>query len=392
VPENQPFKLRSLILSVYVPTALFSIGEGAILPILPASAERIGASLPVAGLIAGLLMVGVLMADLPAGVLVARIGERRAMIYSALFSALGISASVIAPNLLFLGIGVFLVGFGHAVFGLARQVYIAQHIPYTHRARALSIIGGTFRVGAFFGPLLSSLLISLYGISSVFIASMILWTLAATVVFFTDEEEKLHAASSLTRTFKIAYRERGKLLTVGMIGMIVAVMRASRTIGLPLLAIALGMPAQTAALYIGIGGAVELSLFYVSGQVMDKFGRRWAAFPTLLGMSIGNLLIFTVTGPSMFLAITIILSMANAFSSGLVLVLGADAAPDDARSEFLASFRLLIDTGSAVTSPLMSALIVITGALAPAMAFFSGLGLVGFWLAGKHLPATKRAK
>lgn len=392
MPENQPFKLRSLILSVYVPTALFSIGEGAILPILPASAERIGASLPVAGLIAGLLMVGVLMADLPAGVLVARIGERRAMIYSALFSALGISASVIAPNLLFLGIGVFLVGFGHAVFGLARQVYIAQHIPYTHRARALSIIGGTFRVGAFFGPLLSSLLISLYGISSVFIASMILWTLAATVVFFTDEEEKLHAASSLTRTFKIAYRERGKLLTVGMIGMIVAVMRASRTIGLPLLAIALGMPAQTAALYIGIGGAVELSLFYVSGQVMDKFGRRWAAFPTLLGMSIGNLLIFTVTGPSMFLAITIILSMANAFSSGLVLVLGADAAPDDARSEFLASFRLLIDTGSAVTSPLMSALIVITGALAPAMAFFSGLGLVGFWLAGKHLPATKRAK
>jgi hypothetical protein len=94
----------------------------------------------------------------------------------------------------------------------------------------------------------------------------------------------------------------------------------------------------------------------------------------------------------MFLAITIILSMANAFSSGLVLVLGADAAPDDARSEFLASFRLLIDTGSAVTSPLMSALIVITGALAPAMAFFSGLGLVGFWMAGKHLPATKRAK
>jgi MFS family permease len=392
VSENQPFKLRSLILSVYVPTALFSIGEGAILPILPAAAESIGASLPVAGLIAGLLMVGVLMADLPAGVLVARIGERRAMIYSALFSALGISASVIAPNLLFLGVGVFLVGFGHAVFGLARQVYIAQHIPYSHRARALSIIGGTFRVGAFFGPLLAALLISSFGISSVFIASMMLWTIAATVVFFTDEEEKLHAASSLSRTFKIAYREREKLLTVGMISMIVAVMRASRTIGLPLLAIAIGMPAETAALYIGIGGAVELSLFYVSGQVMDKFGRRWAAFPTLLGMSIGNLLVFTVTGPSMFLAITIILSMANAFSSGLVLVLGSDAAPEDARSEFLASFRLMIDTGSALTSPLMSALIVVAGALAPAMAIFSGLGLVGFWLAAKHLPATQRSK
>lgn len=390
MPENQPFQLRSLILSVYVPTALFSIGEGAILPILPAAAERIGASLPVAGLIAGLLMVGVLLADLPAGVLVARIGERKAMIYSALFSALGISASVIASNLLFLGLGVFLVGFGHAVFGLARQVYIAQHIPYSHRARALSIIGGTFRVGAFFGPLLSALLIALLGIPAVFIASMILWVLAAAVVAFTNEEEKLHATSSMRRTFSIAYRERESLLTVGMVGMIVAVMRTTRTIGLPLLAIAIGMPPETTALYIGIGGAVELSLFYISGQVMDRFGRRWAAFPTLLGMALGNLLVFTVTDQPMFLAVTIILSMANAFSSGLVLVLGADAAPADARSEYLASFRLLIDTGSAVTSPVMSLLIVLLGALSPAMAVFSGIGFVGFLLARKHLPKQIR--
>lgn len=392
MPENESFKLRSLILSVYLPTALFSIGEGSILPILPASAERLGASLPVAGLIAGLLMFGVLLADLPAGVLVARIGERKAMIYAALFSALGISTSVIAPTLVLLGLGVFLVGFGHAVFGLARQVYIAQHIPYSHRARALSIIGGTFRVGAFFGPLLSSLLISLFGIPSVFVSAMILWTLSAVVVFFTDEEEKKHQTSSLKRTFHIAYRERGKLLSVGMVGMIVAVLRATRTIGLPLLAIAIGIPPATAALYIGIGGAIELSLFYLSGQVMDKFGRRWAAFPTLLGMSIGNLLIFTVTGPSMFLVITIVLSMANAFSSGFVLVLGADAAPADARSEFLASFRLLIDTGSALTSPMLSLLIVLTGALSPAMAFFSLLGGIGVLLANKYLPAERKTK
>ena len=114
MPENQPFKLRSLILSVYAPTALYSIGEGAIAPILPAAAERLGASLPVAGLIAGLLMAGVLLADLPAGVLVARIGERKAMIYSAIFCALGISTSVVAPSLLLLGLGVFLVEIGRA--------------------------------------------------------------------------------------------------------------------------------------------------------------------------------------------------------------------------------------------------------------------------------------
>lgn len=392
MPSNQPFKLRSLIISVYLPTALFSIGEGAIVPILPAAAERLGASLPVAGLIAGLLMAGVLLGDLPAGIIVARIGERKAMIYAATFSALGISTSLAAPNLTFLGIGVLLVGLGHAVFGLARQVFIAEHIPYSHRARALSIIGGTFRMGSFFGPLLAALLISIYGITSVFVASMSLWGAAAIVLLFTKEEEKLHNATSFRRTAQIAKRESKKLLTVGVVGMIVAVMRNSRTIGLPLLAIAIGLPPEKMALYIGIAGAVDLSLFFLSGQVMDKFGRRWAAIPTLVGMSLTNLLFFVVTDAPMFLTVAIILSIANAFSAGLVLVLGADSAPADARSEFLSSFRLLVDAGTTMTSPVLSLLIVTTGALAPAMSVFSAIGLFGTWLAVRHLPTHRRTK
>ncbi|MFM6977561.1 MAG: MFS transporter [Micrococcales bacterium] len=390
MPENQPFKLRSLILSVYVPTALFSIGEGAIVPILPAAAERLGASLPVAGLIAGLLMAGVLLGDLPAGIIVARIGERKAMIYAATFSALGISTSVVAPNLSFLGVGVLLVGLGHAVFGLARQVYIAEHIPYSHRARALSIIGGTFRIGSFFGPLLAALLISIFGIPSVFVSSMALWGLAAIVLLFTKEEQKLHTVTSFKRTAQIAVREKNKLLTVGVVAMIVAVMRNSRTIGLPLLAIAIHLAPEKMALYIGIAGAVELSLFFLSGQVMDKYGRRWAAIPTLVGMALTNLLFFIVTDAPMFLTVAIILSIANALSAGLVLVLGADSAPADARSEYLSSFRLLVDTGSTVTSPLLSLLIVLTGALAPAMSAISAIGLFGAWLAVRHLPAHSK--
>jgi len=391
VPENQPFKLRSLILSVYAPTALYSIGEGAIAPILPAAAERLGASLPVAGLIAGLLMAGVLLADLPAGVLVARIGERKAMIYSAIFCALGISTSVVAPSLLLLGLGVLLVGFGHAVFGLARQVYIAQHIPYSHRARALSIIGGTFRIGAFFGPLLAALVISLYGISAVFFVAMILWFTAAIVVAFTKEEQTLHQATTFRRTLQIAKREKSTLSRIGTVAMIVAIMRSSRSIGLPLLAIAIHLPPEKTALYIGIAGAVELSLFFISGQVMDKYGRRWAAIPTLVGMSLSNLLFFIVTDAPMFVVVAITLAIANAFSAGLVLVLGADAAPEDARSEFLSSFRLMVDAGATASTPLLSMLIVITGGLAPAISVFSALGFVGVWLANRYLPKRSRS-
>ena len=70
-----PFSWRSIILPAYLPTLLFSIGEGAIIPVIPVVATDRGASLALAGLIAAMLMVGELAGDLPAGWLVARIGE-----------------------------------------------------------------------------------------------------------------------------------------------------------------------------------------------------------------------------------------------------------------------------------------------------------------------------
>ncbi|RXZ45878.1 MFS transporter, partial [Agromyces binzhouensis] len=75
-----PFSWRSIVLPAYLPTLLFSLGEGALVPVIPVVAVDRGASLALAGLIAAMLMVGGLVGDLPAGWLVARIGERPAMI------------------------------------------------------------------------------------------------------------------------------------------------------------------------------------------------------------------------------------------------------------------------------------------------------------------------
>ena len=78
-----PFSWRSIVLPAYLPTLLFSLGEGAMIPVIPVVATERGASLALAGLIAAMLMVGDEFADLPAGWLVARIGERIAMIAAA---------------------------------------------------------------------------------------------------------------------------------------------------------------------------------------------------------------------------------------------------------------------------------------------------------------------
>ncbi|MFM9786025.1 hypothetical protein, partial [Streptomyces scabiei] len=61
--------------------------------------------------------------------------------------------------------------------------------------------------------------------------------------------------------------------------------------------VSIGLDAQTIALVVGISGAIDFAMFYASGQVMDRFGRLWAALPAMILMGAGFLaLAFTHDG------------------------------------------------------------------------------------------------
>ena len=82
---------------IYGPTVLFGLGEGAVIPLIPIVAARLGADLATSGLIASALVIGQLCGNLPAGWAVARFGERITMIASSERSAPAVS---IAPGLI----------------------------------------------------------------------------------------------------------------------------------------------------------------------------------------------------------------------------------------------------------------------------------------------------
>ena len=75
VPKQGPITLRSLGMSVYLPSILFFIGDGGIIAIVALAARDLGASPAVAGLIVALRGVGVLVFDIPAGWALTRFGE-----------------------------------------------------------------------------------------------------------------------------------------------------------------------------------------------------------------------------------------------------------------------------------------------------------------------------
>jgi MFS family permease len=187
------------------------------------------------------------------------------------------------------------------------------------------------------------------------------------------------------RTLAIAKREFKKLATVGVGVSMIGILRATRQIGLPIWALSIGMPATEAAVYIGIANALDFALFYASGAIMDRFGRRWAAVPTIVGLSIAHIFVAFAVTSSGFFALAMAMALVNGVGSGVILVLGSDLAPTDARNEFLASYRLLTDAAVAGGPVALAALAQLI-TLGPAMATFGWLGFGGAYLLWKFIP------
>ena len=384
--EKPAFNLKELVLPVYVPSALFAIAEGSLIPVIPASAERLGADLPTAAIIAGLVMIGTVVADLPAARFVNRFGERKAMMFGSFATALGILFSIFAENIFFLGLGVFIVGAAHAVFGLARHGYIAETVPFSHRARALSLLGGFFRLGGFVGPLLGAALIALSGLQAVYVAVSVFSAAAGMILLFTKSEKMRDTAPNKGGgVWAITKRERTKLLNLGTASAILTFARTARSVGLPLWALHLNLDVSQASLIIGVAGALDFALFYLGGKVIDTKGRIWAAVPTLIATGIGLMLIGASSDPMSFLIVAVLLAVANSVGSGLVMVIGADLAPPDARNEFLAAFRLILDGGVALAAPTLALTTVLVG-LSGGLVIIGGITVFGGWMMYRYLP------
>lgn len=394
------FRFRSIALPALLPTLLFSIGEGAILPIIPLIATDLGAGLAIAGLIAAMVMLGELVGDIPSGWVVARIGERRAMIYAALVSVLALVAAIVAPAPWLLGIAMFLVGLSTAVFALARHAFMTSFVPIAYRARALSTLGGTFRFGFFIGPLISAAVIHATGTTqSVFLVFIVGCLGAAGLLFvLRDPTETLAAKRTVGETlvadeshglFSTIRSHWGTLVRMGTGAALVGALRASRQVILPLWAVSIGIADSQTALIIGVAGAVDFGLFYVSGQIMDRFGRLWSAVPSMVGLAAGHLaLAFTHDAPTAmgwFIAAALTLSLANGIGSGILMTLGADLAPPRNPAPFLGAWRFTGDVGSAA-APLAISAITAAASIAVASGVMGVLGLIGAGVLLRYVP------
>ncbi|AZZ57259.1 MFS transporter [Rathayibacter iranicus] len=400
-----------MLLSTFLPTLLFSIGEGAIIPLLPAVAGDLGATLALAGLVAGMIMIGELAGDIPSGWIVSRIGERGAMLSASAASILGLVVCLVATSWVGLTLGVFVIGLATAVFALARHAFMTSFVPISHRARALSALAGAFRAGWLIGPFLAAGVVHLTGsLESVFWVHILCCVAAVVVLVLVPDPATVlrrarttdavaldaapvpESAQSLLGTLR---EHRGVLVRMGSGAAVIGALRASRTLILPLWAVSIGLAGTETAIIIGVAGALDFALFYAGGQLMDRFGRGATAIPSMIGLGLGHLAlaasVLAADPVPWFVAVACVLAAANGIGSGILMTIGADLAPPADPAPFLGAFRFTGDAGNAaaplVVSALTAAVSLPFAAVAVGVLGLAGAGALSRWIP-RYLPRS----
>lgn len=342
----------SLVLPVYIPTVLLSIGTGVLVPTLPLYADGFNVSLSLVSFAVAAIGLGTLVGDVPTGVLIERFGRKPVMVTGTLILAVSTLLLVYLPYFPAIVALRFVGGIGTAMWNISRMAYLTDVVPIRDRGRALSMFGGVGRIGVFIGPAIGGLIGQAYGLTASFYISAVAAALAALIsIFFTRETRHVEAGVQRHMRWAVVggvvkrhYRELG---TAGSAQIFAQMIRAGRQIIVPLYASrVLGLDVAQIGSIVSISSAVDMSLFLPAGILMDKLGRKFASVPSFLVMAVGMAMVPFTTNYVGMLVATCVIGFGNGIGSGTMMTLGADLAPRKATGEFLGVWRLIGDVGS----------------------------------------------
>jgi MFS family permease len=384
-----------LTLPVYLPALVISISEGLLIPVLPLFVRELDASYALVGLALAGEGLGMLLGDVPAGVLLRQLGRKGTML-------LGLSSAMLSTVALFwvgsLSLAFMcrlITGFGHALWNVSRHAYVADVVQVSSRGRALAFLGGLFRIGHLLGPIAGGILAATYGLRAMFPAFGAVYAIALLMVLVfvrsTRSMQPEGAArpaiydSHLLSTLKAHYRV---LASAGAGQLFAQAIRAGRDVIIPLYAAdVLGLDVRSIGLIVGIGMAAEVALFYPAGWIMDRWGRKYAIVPCFAIQALGMLFVPLAAGLVGLAVAAVVIGLGNGLGSGSMMVLGADLAPQETRGEFLGLWRLIGDAGSS-GGPLVVGNVANLIALPVAAWVMCAVGLTAAVIFGLLVPET----
>ncbi|MBI2760824.1 MAG: MFS transporter [Chloroflexi bacterium] len=348
---------RQLALAVYLPTFFLAFGQGVVLPTMPLYAKEFNPSVALISVAVAALAFGTMLADLPMGMLLDRVGRRPMMLAGTTMLAVsyvGLAAAQVFPELVAYRL---ISGVGTACWGISRLAFMTDAVAPENRGRALSTFGGLQRIGTFVGPAVGGVVAGVLDLRASFVLAAVLALIATGLSWVFVPETRPAQTTSARGRWQIlggSLRANWKDFAGAAAAQVFAQMiRSGRQLIVPLYGSnVLGLSVTAIGTIISISAIIDMSLFLPAGMLMDRLGRKFASIPSFLVMAIGMAMLPLADGYVGLLAATAVIGLGNGLGSGTMMTLGADLAPREAAGEFLGLWRLVGD-GGAMSGPLI---------------------------------------
>jgi MFS family permease len=382
VTSSADFSLWRIAVPAFGPTFVWAIGSGAMTPMIPVVALQRGASVQHAAGMVAIQLVSEFLCAFPASFLLDRIGERYCLVLAGLVTSAACTATWLTSSLTIMAISMACLGPANALLLLARSSYLANAAPPQSRGRAMSMLGGTYRLGTLIGPLGCAPALARWGTGAAF-AIAATTGVATAVISWSVDLVALESGScehSTVTALQVVREQRRVLLTVGVGVVALGLARSARSTVVPLWATAIGLAPAEISLAFGIAAAVEVAVFYPASVAMDRCGRTWVAVSVAWACGLGLVILPMTEALSGLVVVSALMGLGNGLGAGIIMTLGTDAAPARGRTQFLGLWRVM----SLVGHNGASIVVAVLSALATLAAASVSLGVVallgGAWL------------
>lgn len=362
---------------------LLGMARGFIVPVVPIMAKdvySVGASAAILAFV--VQQTGSVLSTFPTGYIIDHLGRRATLIGAPLIGTVSgalifFAAHTYLEFLIYIALG----GVAQQMWQMSRLAAIADSVKSSSRGRFITSMAGTQRVGTLLGPILGGLLGQFVSPQAPFLAYAIVSALAAVPAYYLIKETapQLLAKKSGQKAADIDTRWR-TLITKPVMILFGAQYFANVGRGgaqgqggfyFVVLSYSYGLGAAALGGITTGAGIAGIPIMLVSGQIMDRFGRKRQIVPASGMLGVGVLMMAFTTlfqmPLGMFLTAYVWIQIAISMMAGTMQTLGADVAPAAARGKFFGANRFVAESGT-LTNPSSAGLFVA----------FLGEGAIGY--------------
>jgi MFS family permease len=256
----------------------------------------------------------------------------------------------------------------------------------------MTTYSATQRLGRTVGPLLTALVLGVWGPVSGFAIHGVLAGVACAVLVRAtatgwDVEASGRSAASRPggRPGRAGASPWAAAWAIGMGMVVLEALRSNRDLLVPLWGTeGLGLTPSRVALALGLSLALELVLFYPAGVTVDRVGWRPVALASLALMATGFAVMALASSPAFWVGLVLV-GLGNGIGAGIIKTVGLVLAPTRGRADFLGRWTALAGLGS-LGGPALVAVAALGGpdwVPLAATALLGGAGTVWLGLASR---------